>query len=393
MAFPGYELPTDLLDLQRAVRRIVQEEILPLERQMDPEATDLADDDWDRLAAKAKDAGLWALWPPSSFGGGGLGTFAHVVLLEEMAQHRNGLYNPGYGVFGRSVPEVCFECSPEQAERYVTPAIRAGKKTFFAMSEPTPAEPRGGADPAAGIETTAVLDGDSWVINGSKTWISNGLDADWGVVFARTDSGGQGEGVSCFFVERGQFEAEPIPVIRPDFPADLTFVDCVVPRGSLLGEPGGALGMARRMLTKNRIAFSAAHIGVARAALSMAADAARARETSLLPSLGDAEVDVRSARWLTWEAAWKCDLDEDYRDEAAVAKLDSSEMLSRVVDTAIQVHGGHGVTKELPLERWYREARGRRVAAGSSDALRLTIARTLLESRSSDIQPDAVPRR
>jgi acyl-CoA dehydrogenase len=379
MAFPGYQLADELRSAQETVRTIMRDDVVPLERDMDPEATDLDPAAWEPLAAKAKESGVWALWAPSELGGSGWGAFGHAVLTEEMAQHRNGLYNPGYGIFGRTPPSVVFACSPEQAERFVKPAIRDARKTFFAMSEPTPAEPRGGTDPAAGIETRAVRDGDSWVINGRKTWISNGDDADWGVVFARTEAADGTDGVSCFFVERGQFRASPIPVIRPDYPSDLVFEDCVVPHSNLLGEEGHALAAARQMLVRNRIAFSAAHTGVAVAALRLAAEQARGRESPLLGTLGESEVDIRAARWLNWEAAWKCDREEDFRHEASIAKLHSSEALCRVVDRAIQIHGGVGVTKELPLERWYREARGRLVAAGSSETLRLGIARALLE--------------
>jgi acyl-CoA dehydrogenase len=344
---------------------------------MDPEATDLDPATWERLAGKAKEAGLWALSAPAELGGGGLGAFAQVVLGEEISQHRNGLYNPGYGVFGRTPPEVCFDCTPEQAERYVIPAIREGRKTFFAMSEPSPSEPRGGADPSVGIQTRAVRDGDTWVINGNKTWISNGDDADWGIVFARTASADGKEGTSMFFVERGQFESRPIPVIRPDYPSDLVFRDCVVPHANLLGTEGAGEAAGQRMLVRNRIAFSAAQLGVAVAAHRLAAEYAKARETPLQATLADSEVEIRAARWLTWQAAWLCDRGADYRLEASMAKLYSSEALLRVVDRAIQVHGGYGVTKELPFERWYREARGRLVAAGSSEVLRAGIARAL----------------
>jgi acyl-CoA dehydrogenase len=377
MESDGYRLPERLAALQADVRRFVAEEILPLERDMDPEATDLDDATWDRLAAKSRAAGLWALWAPARFGGGGLGTFAQMVLLEEATQHRNGLYNPGYGLFGRVPPDVCYECSPAQAERWVIPAIRGGRKTFFAMSEPTPAAPRGGADPAAGIESRAVRRGDEWVINGTKTWISNGEDADWGVVFVRTTSDAGRDGVSCFFVERGTFAARRIPVIRPDYPCELVFRDCVVPHANLLGTEGEALPLAQRMLVKNRFHFSAAHLGVAVAALRIATEALKGRESPLLPTLADSAVEIRAARWLTWEGAWKADRGEEYKLEASIAKLYSSEALVRVVDRAIQVLGGQGVAKDLPLERWYREARGRLVAAGPSESLRADIARTV----------------
>ena len=383
MGIAGHELPAELLDLQQAVRTIVREEIVPLERDMDPEATDIDEATWRRLVAKTKAAGLWALWAPAELGGKGLSAQAQAVLLEEMAQHRNGLYNPSYGVFGRYPPDVCYQCSPEQAERYVIPAIAEGKRTFFAMSEPTPTEPRGGADPAAGLESRAVRDGDRWVINGTKTWISNGSDADWGVVFVRTQSAEAGEGVSCFFVRHGTFRATPIPVIRAEFPDDLVFEDCVVSDADLLGEEAGALPMAQRMLVRNRLAFSAAQLGVAVAALRLAAEYCAKSQSSLQWTLADCEVEIRAARWLIWECACAIDRGEEFRLQASIAKLYSSEALLRIVDRAIQIHGGYGVSKELPLERWFREARGRLVAAGASESLRADIARTVVRAHAS----------
>ena len=136
MDFPGYQLPEELQLLQRTVRRIIQEEIGPLERSMDPEATELDDANWQRLATMNQNAGLWALGAPQEYGGGGLSTFAYCIVLEEMAQHRNGLYNPGYATFGRYPPNVCYAGSPEQMQRYVIPTIREAKKAFFAITEP-----------------------------------------------------------------------------------------------------------------------------------------------------------------------------------------------------------------------------------------------------------------
>jgi alkylation response protein AidB-like acyl-CoA dehydrogenase len=131
MDFPGYQLPEALQLLQQTVRRIVQEEIVPLERGIDPEATELDDTNWQRLATMIQNAGLWAMGAPKEYGGGGLSTFAYCVVLEELSQHRNGLYNPGYATFGRYPPNVCYAGSPEQMHRYVIPTIRDAKKSLF----------------------------------------------------------------------------------------------------------------------------------------------------------------------------------------------------------------------------------------------------------------------
>src|SRR5215467_3176139 len=141
--FPGYRLPDELVTIREQIRRFVRDEIIPLEQRLDPDAPDLPKEDYARLAAKTKAAGLWCLGAPEKYGGGGMDTFSMSVLLEEMAQHRMGLYNPGCGVFGRYPPPFIFGGSREQVERYAVPAIREGYKTFFAITEPS-----GGSDPA-----------------------------------------------------------------------------------------------------------------------------------------------------------------------------------------------------------------------------------------------------
>src|SRR5574342_42677 len=158
--FSGFTLPDELRILREQIRRFIQEEIIPLEQRLDPDAPDSPDEDFSRLSAKTKAAGLWALGAKEEHGGGGLDTFGMCVALEEMSQHRMGLYVPGCGVFGR----------------YPPPAIWAG----------TRAEKRG----------------DRWVLNGRKVFISRAHDAPWGVVFARTDKGKGRAGISCFIVER-----------------------------------------------------------------------------------------------------------------------------------------------------------------------------------------------
>src|SRR5213076_3019408 len=148
---------------------------------------------------------------PEEYGGGGLGTFAMCVLLEEMSQHRMGLYNPGCGVFGRNPPPVIWGGTTDQIERYAVPALREGYHTFFAITEPS-----GGSDPAGAIQSRGEKRGDHWVLNGTKMFISHAHEAEWGVVFVRTDRAKGREGISCFIIERGTpgFTARPIRTIR-----------------------------------------------------------------------------------------------------------------------------------------------------------------------------------
>jgi acyl-CoA dehydrogenase len=383
-SFPGYRLPEELVSLREQVRRFIRDEILPLEQRLDPDAPEVPDDDFARLSAKTKAAGLWCLGVPEKYGGGGLDTFSMSVLLEEMSQHRMGLYNPGCGVFGRPPAPFIFGGNREQIERYAIPAIREGHLTFFAITEPS-----GGSDPAGAIQATAVKRGDHWVLNGTKIFISRAHVGEWGVVFARTDRAKGRAGISAFIVEKGTpgFTARPIRTIRTSaVPCEVALEDCKVPLENLVGEEGSGLHLALGGLVRQRFPYSACNLGVAVAAHRMAVAHAKQRSTFGVPlsqrqaiqwMLVDAEVEMRAARWLIWEGAWKADRGEDAKVEASIAKLYSSEVLGRAVDAAVQIHGGYGVAKEFPLERWYREARVRRIGEGPSEVQRMVIARAL----------------
>ena len=385
ISFPGYRMPDELATLREQVRRFVRDEIAPVEQRLDPDASDLPEEDYQRLAAKTKAAGLWCLGAPEAMGGGGLDTFGMSVVMEEMAQHRMGLYNPGCGVFGRYPPPVIYGGTREQIERFALPALRDGLKTFWAITEAS-----GGSDPAGAIRCRAAKQNGGWVLNGTKLFISRAHEAAWGVVFARTDASKGRAGISCFIVEKGTpgFSARPIKTIRTvAVPNEVVFEDCRVPADHLVGEEGRGLDLCLDMLVRLRFPYSACNLGVAVAAHRLAVAHARQRETFGVPlsqrqaiqwMLADAEVEMRAARWLIWDGAWKADRREDVRVEASVAKLYSSEVLGRVIDSAVQIHGAYGVSKEFPLERWYREARVRRIGEGPSEVHRMVIARSLL---------------
>src|SRR5215472_2805990 len=381
-SFPGYTLPDELRRLGDQIRRFIRDEIVPLEQRLDPDAPGIPDEDFDRLAGKTRAAGLWALGAPEQYGGGGLDTFS--IALEEMSQHRMGLYNPGCGAFGRYPPPAIWAGTEAQIERYAVPTIREGWRTFFAITEPS-----GGSDPAGAIQTRAERRGDRWVLNGRKVFISNAHNGRWGLLFARTDKAKGRAGISCFIVEQGTpgFTAKTIRTIRTSsLPNDVVFEDCAIPAENLIGREGQGLDLAFDLLVKQRFPYSACNLGVAVAAHRMAVVHAKQRSTFGAPlsqrqaiqwMLADAEVEIRAARWLIWEGAWKADRGEDARVEASIAKLYSSEVLGRVIDSAVQIHGGYGVSKEFPLERWYREARIRRIGEGPSEVHRMVIARSV----------------
>jgi acyl-CoA dehydrogenase len=370
--------------LIETVRRFVQQEIIPLEAELDPDASQLPDHDRARLTTRVEQMGLRAWDAPAEVGGPGLDVVTQALLAIEMSQHRAGLYAPCYGVFGGAGLAHLYEASEQQKERYLYPTLRGERRGFFALSEPS-----GGSDPARAIQTTATQDGDEWVLNGTKLWISNADRADYGIVVARTGEGR--DGITSFIVDTDSegFELRRIVhTLRSASPAtELGFDNVRVPDANRLGEVGEGFRLAARRLVRQRIPYAAGCLGVAIAAHRMAVDYAKQRSTfgKLLAShqgiqwmLVDNEVDLRTSRLTILEAAAKADAGEDVRTDAAVAKLVASEAGSRVVDRSIQVHGALGVAKDLPLERWYREMRIRRIGEGPSEVQRMVIARHLL---------------
>jgi acyl-CoA dehydrogenase len=381
----GFQLSPELGALRDQVRKIIREEIIPIEARVDPDAPEIPEDDYWPLARKIQAADMWCMGAPKKYGGGGLGTFEMCVLTEEMAQHRMGLYNPGCGVFGRNPPPVIYAGNEEQIQTYAVGTLKNAWHTFFAITEPS-----GGSDPAGAIQCRAVREGDTYRLNGTKIFISHAHEAEWGVVFTRTDPKAGRGGITCFIIKKGQpgFTPRPFRTIRTSaVPCEVQFEDCVVPAAQRLGEEGNGLNLCLDLLTRLRFPYSACNIGVGVAALRMAIDHAKHRSTfgellarrqAIQWMLADSEVELRAARWLTWEGAWKADRGEDSRTEASIAKLYSSEVLGRVIDRAVQIHGGYGVSKEFPLERWYREARVRRIGEGPSEVHRMVIARSIL---------------
>jgi acyl-CoA dehydrogenase len=368
------------------IRRFVREEIAPLEADLDPDASELHSDDRDRLVAKVREMGFYGLDIPARYGGPDIDIVTRTLMAIEMSQHRAGLYAPCYGVFGGAGLAQLYEASEDQKQRYLYPTLRGEKHGFFGLTEPS-----GGSDPARAIQTTAVKDGDDWVLNGSKIFISGADTADFGITFARTDSARGREGITCFIVDTdspGFHVRRVVHTLRStSYATELQYDNLRVPAANVLGEVNRGFAIANDRLTRQRIPYSAACIGVAVKAQEMAIAYANQRETfgdrlasrqAIQWMIVDNEIDIRTSRWLTLAAADKANRDQPFRTEAAMAKLVSTEAGGRVVDRSMQIHGGYGMTKDLPLERWYREIRIRRIGEGPSEVQRLIMARDLL---------------
>jgi len=380
----AWELPEELAMLRETVARFMEQEVRPAEERQPHDCYCLPDADLLPLQEKAKALGLWCLASPEVYGGGGLGLLAQVIVAEEAAKCRMGAYVPACGAFGVDPPSVIWLGNPEQQEKYGVQGIQNGKKCFVAISEAS-----GGSDPARKIQTRAERDGDSYVINGTKMWITAAARAEWGIVFARTGEAGRGEGITAFIVDRETpgITTREIEVIRSYSPYEVNFQDVRVPAENRLGEERQGFAICQKWLVHARVPYAAGVIGVAQEALRHAIAWARQRHVhkSLLADkqaiqwmIADSEIELRAARLLTWQAAWNGDLGKDIKTDASIAKVYATETAGRVIDRCVQILGGMGVSKEMPLERWYRELRIKRIGEGPSEVQRMVLARDLL---------------
>ena len=383
----AWELPEELRMLQQTVRRFMEQEVKPEEDKLPHDATEMPPDVLKRLQAKARSLGLWQMQTPAEYGGAGLNLLGQAVVAEEASQCRMGLYIPAAHAFGWDGPISIFKGTQAQIEKYALPVIESGEKTFVAITEPG-----GGSDPGRAIATRAERKGDRYVLNGTKVYISGVSQSRWGLVFARTGPSKGRDGITSFIVENPSkgFSYTKVPVIRSYAPYEIHLDDCEVPVENRLGEEGQGFALAETWLVHERIPYAAAVIGVGQAALKLAIDWAKERHTfrsaladkqAIQWMIADSEIELRAARLLVYQAAWRGDLGHDIKVDASIAKVYATEAAGRVVDRCIQIFGGMGVACAMPLERWYRELRIKRIGEGPSEVHRMVVARDLLGSR------------
>ena len=382
----SWELPEDLRMLRDTIRRFMRDEVKPVEDTLPHDAYTLEPEALKALQKKARDIGLWCLETPAEHGGAGLSLLGQCVAAEETAKCRMGAYIAGCGAFGFDPPNVIWK-GTEAQQRFAREDVEAGTKAFVAISEPS-----GGSDPARSIQTRAELKGDRYVINGTKIWISGAGMAKWGIVFARVGDSKSREGITSFVVDKSRkgISLSKIPVIRSYSPYEVHFDDYEVPVEDRLGEEGKGFTFAEEWLIHARPPYAAATIGIAQAALELAIEWAKERKAfgshlsdkqAIQWMIADSEVELRAARLLVYQAAWNADLGRDIKVDASIAKVYGTETAGRVVDRCIQILGGMGVAQELPLERWYREMRIKRIGEGPSEVHRMVIARDILGGR------------
>ena len=381
----GLQLPDELLMLRDQIRRFMREEVKPIEDKLPHDALGCGPEDLAHLRGIATEMGLTRLTTPEEYGGNALSALARAIVAEEGAKCRLGAYNPALGAFAGGPPIILWSGTPQQIEKYAVPCIDGEKRAFVALTEPT-----GGSDPRNNVQTRARKEGDVWVLNGRKMWITAAGSADYGIIFARTRDGSPPQ-ITAFIVEpdfKG-IEFNEIKVIRALSPYEIVLDNCEVPAENVLGEVGGGFGVAQNWLVDARIPYAAGCIGIAQEALDMACgwvknrpvrDGFLADKQAIQWMIADSEVELRAARLLIYDAASKVDAGAPGKVDASVCKLYGTETAWRVVDRAIQMFGGMGVAKEMPLERWYRELRVKRIGEGPSEVHRLVVARDKLRN-------------
>jgi len=369
--------------LVATIRGFVDDELRPLEAGVE-EAGCLADDVAASIRAKSQALGLYAVNIPAEYGGGGLSVLDWMIAEEQFGRTSDILIRRAFG----NVYEILLEGTPAQIEEYLLPAVR-GERTFsVAFTEPV-----AGSD-AAAISTSAVRQGDGWVLNGAKHFISDGLYSDFFIVTAVTDPAAGARGISTFILDKGLpgftiGRDQPMMGLRGTSHVEMRFEDVVLDKGRLLGQEGQGLKLALATLGRVRLAQVAAR-AVGKAGMILHSCLGYARDRRQFGSaigdfqlvqqmLADSAMEVNACRLALWQTASRIDSGDEARGAISMLKVQASEMLGRVVDRAVQIFGGAGYCRDLPIERYYRDARIARIYDGTSEIHRMVMARQMMK--------------
>jgi butyryl-CoA dehydrogenase len=369
--------------LRDTVRRFADEVVAPRAREIDESGEFPLD-----FFRQAAELGLGGVAVPEEYGGAGMDNLSYCLVIEEISRAcassgvilsvNNSLVCDPLLKFGNE----------EQKRRYLKPLASGEKLGCFALTEP------GAGSDAGALRTTARRDGDDYVLDGNKVFITNGTHADLALVFATVDPAKKHRGITAFIVpvdtpgfSRGGHEYKL--GVNASGTTELAFQDMRVPAAQRVGEEGEGFKIAMATLDGGRVGISAQAVGIARGAFAEAMAYAQERQQFGRPIadfqaiqfyLADMSTEIDAARLLTWKAAWAKDQGRRYSLEAAQAKLYSSQMAQRVTNLALQIHGGYGYTKEYNVERYFRDARITEIYEGTSEIQKLVIARAVLEA-------------
>jgi len=362
------------------VREFVTRDLLPLEAEAQraeldgrsfPGQTDIR-----RLQQKAKTAGLWGLLTPEEYGGANLGMLMTALISMETSK---ALIPFSYGGYADN---ILYVGNAEQKQRYLVPTIEGDRTSCFALTEPDT-----GSD-ATNIQMPAVRDGSDWVLNGRKVFITNGLEADFAIVFAVTDKNkGHQEGVTAFLVDRTMgWSSQPIQTMGAWRPAEINFDGVRVPEENVLGEVGEGFKVAMSALDSGRYSVAAGCVGICQGCVEESVSYAKEREQFGRPiasfqlvqaMIADMVLKTEASRMLVWRAGWLKDMGRPNTLETSIAKLHATEASLECANLAIQVHGGAGYVDDHPVERYFRDARVTTLYEGTSQIQKLIIGRAM----------------
>jgi alkylation response protein AidB-like acyl-CoA dehydrogenase len=378
-----FSLTAEQKQITEMVSEFVDEEVVPVASEID-KTDEFPYDLIDQLA----ELGLMGMPFPEKYGGAGLDYHAYPAALEEISRGSGGLGTIVAAHISLAGNMIYAFGDEAQKEEYLTPLAEGRDIGAFGLSE------AGAGSDVPAMETTAEKDGDEYVIDGGKLWISNGSVADTVTVFAKTDPEAGNKGISSFIVRPGEDDGFIVEGTEEKLgdkgcpTAELRFDNLRIPESRRLGDEGDAFVQALKTLNGGRITIAARSVGIAQAALDEAREYAQQREQfgepisefqAIQHKLADMDTKTRAARLLMHSAADKKMAGENFVKEAAQAKLYASEVSREVANEGIQIHGGYGYTKDFPAERFYRDAKLNEIYEGTSEVLRNTIASELLD--------------
>jgi alkylation response protein AidB-like acyl-CoA dehydrogenase len=370
--------------LQQTVRDFAQAEIAPHAREWD-EKQAFPREIFTKLGALGLMGAVW----PTEYGGAGLSTLDYAIVMEEVSRADAGVALSLAAHNSLCSGHIFLAGNEEQKKKYLTPLAKGDKVGCWGLTENS-----AGSD-AGGTKTVAVKDGDHWVLNGSKTFITNASVADTAVVMAVTDKSKGKKGISAFVVERGTPGFRPGKKedklgVRSSDTSELVLEDCRVPAANLLGQEGHGFVDTLRILDRGRIGIAAWSLGIAQASLETSMSYAQGRRQfghaiaefqAIQFKIADMAVKVDAARLLTWRAAQLRDSGQEHTTQSSMAKLYASEIAVEVALDAVQIHGGYGFLKDYPVERYLRDSKLGTIGEGTSEVQRLVIARELMQLR------------
>jgi butyryl-CoA dehydrogenase len=369
-------------DVRRRIREFVEKNVLPVAEELDKAGEHPAE-----VWAKMKDEGLFGILFPKEYGGEGLDYLSYIIVVEELSKACAAI-GVSYEIHMSLVAQTILKFgNEEQKKKFLVPLAKGETIGAFALTEPS-----AGTD-AGSLETTAVLKGDNYLLNGRKYFIMNAPVSGIFIVMAMTDRAQGSKGMSAFLVEKDTQGLKFGKLfdkmgIRASLTSEVIFEDCHIPKENLLGSEGDGFKIALTALDSGRIGIAAQAVGIAQAALDASVAYSQSRTQFKRPisnfqaiqwMLADMETSLSAARLLVYNAATMVDRGARFSREAAMAKLFASDAAVAITRNAMQIHGGYGYMKDKPIERYYRDAKITEIYEGTSEVQRMVISSSLLK--------------